>query len=297
MRAAALALAAALLAQPARAVEVALTFDDLPAHSPLPPGETRAGVARDVLRALERAEAPATGFVNGGFLQAEPDSGLALRLWREAGRPFGNHTWSHLRLTSASAAAFEADVVRNEALLAALAEGRPWRWFRYPFLAEGETPEVRARARSFLQARGYRIASVTLDFGDWAYNDPYARCAARGDAAAVAGLEARFLAAAAESLDRARALSLQAEGREVPLVLLLHLGAFDARMMDRLLDLYRSRGVRFVSLDRALADPFYRADAEALPSPEPLTLEAAVRRQGLEPPHAPSVAGLSELCR
>ena len=33
--------------------------------------------------------------------------------------------------------------------------------------------------------RGYRIAAVTMDFSDWAYNDPYARCAAKGDAKAA----------------------------------------------------------------------------------------------------------------
>ncbi|MFN4175642.1 polysaccharide deacetylase family protein [Phenylobacterium sp.] len=288
---------AALFALPARAQEVALTFDDLPAHSALPKGETRAGVARAILKALREAKAPAFGFVNGVQTEREPGSDRVLSLWRRAGHPLGNHTWSHLRLTADSAAVFEVDIVRNEPLLEARMGRADWRWFRYPYLAEGETPEVRARTRAFLKARGYRIASVTLDFADWAYNEPYARCRDKGDAAAVAALEARYLASAAESLERARALSHRLHGRDIPYVLLMHLGAFDARMAPRLLALYRSKGVRFVSLAEAEADPFYRSDVEIAPTAEPLTLEAEARGRGIEPAPAPAIADLAELCR
>jgi peptidoglycan/xylan/chitin deacetylase (PgdA/CDA1 family) len=291
------ALCALPAARPVRAQEVALTFDDLPAHSALPRGETRVGVARAILKALREAKAPAFGFVNGVQTEREPGSDQVLSLWRAAGHPLGNHTWSHLRLTADSAEAFETDIVRNEPLLEARMGQADWRWFRYPYLAEGETPEVRARARAFLKARGYRIASVTLDFADWAYNEPYARCRDKGDAAAVAALEARYLASAAEGLDRARAQSHRLYGRDIPYVLLMHLGAFDARMAPRLLALYRSKGVRFVSLAEAEADPFYWSDVEITPTAEPLTLEAEARRRGIEPAPAPDIADLAEVCR
>lgn len=297
-----LALALAVLcalpaAFPARAQEIALTFDDLPAHSALPRGEARVGVARAILKALREAKAPAFGFVNGVQTEREPGSEQVLTLWRRAGHPLGNHTWSHLRLTADSAAGFEVDIMRNEPLLEARMGKADGRWFRYPYLAEGETREVRDRARAFLKGRGYRIASVTLDFADWAYNEPYARCRDQGDEAAIAALEARYLASAAESLERTRALSQRLYGRDIPYVLLMHLGAFDARMAPRLLALYRSKGVRFVSLAEAEADPFYRSDVEITPTAEPLTLEAEARRRGIEPAPAPDIADLAEVCR
>jgi len=291
------ALCALPAALPARAQEIALTFDDLPAHSALPKGETRVGVARAILKALRKAEAPAFGFVNGVQTEREPGSDRVLTLWRAAGHPLGNHTWSHLRLTADSADAFEADVLENEPLLEARMGQADWRWFRYPYLAEGETPAVRDRARAFLKGRGYRIASVTLDFADWAYNEPYARCRDKGDEAAIAALEARYLASAVESLERTRALSQRLYGRDIPYVLLMHLGAFDARMAPRLLALYRSKGVRFVNLADAEADPFYRSDVEITPTSEPLTLEAEARRRGIAPAPAPPIADLAALCR
>src|SRR4029453_12592861 len=112
----------------------------------------------------------------------------------------------------------------NEPLLQA--HGGEWRWLRFPFLSEGETPEKRARVRGFLAKRGYRIAAVTLSFDDYAWNGPYTRCQAKGDATAVAMLEKRYLAAAGASLDYARAMSRTLYGRDIPYVLLMHVGAF-----------------------------------------------------------------------
>ncbi len=290
-----LAVAAALLAVPAVAQPIALTFDDLPAHDPLPRGDSHLETNRAILKALADAKAPAIGFVNGARTESEPATAAVLDLWRAAGHPLGNHTWSHRRLTAADTVAFEAEIVRNEAVLEPTGDGS--RWFRYPFLAEGETAEVRARARGFLAGRSYGIASVTLDFGDWAYNAAYARCRDKGDRAAITALEARFMAAAEASLDGAKTLSRRLYGREIPLVLLMHVGAFDARMTPRLLELYRKNGASFVSLDEAQSDPFYRLDTGALPNAEPLTLENEARRRGIDPPPRPGVSGLDAVCR
>lgn len=292
MRWAALAIALSI-AGPAVAQDVAVTFDDLPAHATLPPGMTRAQVARDILNALKAARVRSvTGFINGVQLEREPDSAAVLGLWRKAGHPLGNHTWSHLNLDAVGPAAFEADIGRNEALL-----GGEQPWFRYPFLAEGSKPGDRAHVRQWLAARGYRIASVTLSFDDWAFNDPYARCVAKGDAAAVAELERTYMAWAKASLDHSRALSRSLHGRDVPLVLLMHLGAFDAKMLPRLLAFYRQEGVRFVSLDTAMRDPFYQLDYETHPSDRPTTLEAESAARGVAAPakswHA---ASLDRVC-
>ncbi|MDG2521152.1 polysaccharide deacetylase family protein [Caulobacter segnis] len=297
MRRLLLGLAASLWAMSAQAQEIALTFDDLPAHAALPPGETRVGVTARLIAALADAGAPAMGFINGVQTEREPDSAAALDLWRAAGQPLANHTWSHMRLDDHSVAEFEADVARNEPMLKRRMGQEDWRWLRYPYLAEGKTPAQHAEARAMLARRGYRVAGVTLDFGDWAYNDPYARCAAKGDAAAIAELEARYIAGAAASLAYARALSKAALEREIPLVLLLHAGAFDARMMPRLLAFYRSEGVRFVTLETATRDAFYAPDVK--PSGDaPTTLENAARAKGVAVPvQGWSVTGLDGVCR
>jgi peptidoglycan-N-acetylglucosamine deacetylase len=51
-------------------------------------------------------------------------------------------------------------------------------------------------------------------------------------------------------------------GRPVPHVLLLHAGAFDAHILDRLLAAYEKAGARWISLDEALADPAYQREPD-----------------------------------
>ena len=136
------------------------------------------------------------------------------------------------------------------------------RWFRYPFLHEGDTVEKHRAVRAGLKARGYRVAEVTMDFEDYLWNDPYARCLAKGDAAALAYLHDSYLQTAEEYIDIDRGLSRQVFGKDVPYVLLLHLGAFDAKMLPELIALYRRRGFEFVAMPKALEDRAYRTDPE-----------------------------------
>ena len=129
LRSAALAgmclMAAAMLAhgagQNAPKARVALTFDDLPAHGPLPPGLTRLDIARSILGTLKEHNAPPTyGFLNARQLETTPTDIDVLQAWRAAGHPLGNHAFSHMDLHANTAAAFEQDVLANEATLRTL---------------------------------------------------------------------------------------------------------------------------------------------------------------------------------
>lgn len=281
--------ASVVVAQPARraasAPAIALTFDDIPVHGDLPPGVTREQVMRDIVAALAAARAPAQGFVTGAFGQGDPDAAAATAVWRRSGLPAGNHTRNHLNLDTLDPAQFAEQVTGNEAAVAATnAAGKPpARWFRYPFLSEGSTPARRDAARAVLAANGYRIAAVTLDFSDWTYAAPYARCMAKHDMASVATLEQGWLAAVRAKAVTARARMRALTGRDVPLVLLMHVGAFDARMLPRTLALYRQLGFRFVPLAQAQDDPFYAsANDPRLPGPTP-SLDRLAAEKGLAP--------------
>ncbi len=67
-----LALQSGWLGNKAGAQAIAITFDDLPAHSSLPKGTTRLEIAQRVIRALQDAGVPPTyGFVNGKRFEDE----------------------------------------------------------------------------------------------------------------------------------------------------------------------------------------------------------------------------------
>jgi peptidoglycan/xylan/chitin deacetylase (PgdA/CDA1 family) len=283
----------------AGAQQIAFTFDDLPAHGPLPPGETRMEVATQLIKALKKAHMPPIyGFVNGVAVEQHPETGAVLSAWREAGNPLGNHTWSHMNLNQNSLMQYEEDTEKNVSLLALQMKDADWKWFRYPFLAEGDTAAKKMGFRVYLAEHGYRIAGVTASFADYEWNEPYARCSAKGDRRAIRWLEKSYLAAADEDIGYRRAMSQQLYGREIPYVLLMHIGALDARMAPRLFKLYQSRGFSFVTLEEAEKDPFYKYDVDPKLLPGPDTLEGAIFERHLPLPQKKDYsAELAAVCK
>lgn len=254
-----------LCAQGSVAQEVALTVDDLPDHGPLPAGMTRADVARKMLAALSDAKLDGIvyGFINAGKLEKYPDEIDVLKLWRAAGQPLGNHTYTHLNFSDNPADAFEENIARNEPLLTQLMEGKDWHWFRYPYLHEGDTLEKRHAARVYLKDRGYQIAQVTLDFEDYLWNGPYARCSDKKDEKAIAWLKESYLKTAREYFKLDQQMARQIYSRDIKYVLLMHIGAFDAEMFPSLIAQMKQDGFKFVSLREAQADPAYLSDPDA----------------------------------
>jgi peptidoglycan-N-acetylglucosamine deacetylase len=132
--------------------------------------------------------------------------------------------------------------------------------FRYPFLDEGATLEKRNAVRRHLFEKGYKIAQVTIDYNDWAWNDAYTRCVMNHDHESIAWLKANIMQEAGRSLESSHALAKLLFGRDIAHILLIHVGAFDALMLDPILTNFRARGVNFVTLDEALTDPVYQID-------------------------------------
>jgi peptidoglycan-N-acetylglucosamine deacetylase len=267
-----LALACLLLSALVRAEPVAITFDDLPLNGPLAPGMTRAGIVKDVLAVLKKHRVPEVyGFINAGKLEGDTDGAEALRLWVAGGQRVGNHTYTHTDLTRNPIEVFQQDIRQNEPALALLEPTDAWRWFRYPYLHEGDALDKRRAIRAYLQQRGYRIAQVTLDYEDYLWNGAYARCLAKGDAEAIKWLRSSYLTAAARYFDADREMAKTVFGREISHVLLLHLGAFSGTILPDLFELLRQKGFTFVTLDEAQRDAIYASDPDA-PSPRGGTL-------------------------
>jgi len=244
---------ACAFATPVAARDIAITFDDLPVHSALPPGITRLMVAQDIVTTLQAAGVPQVyGFINGVQLEREPGTDAVLKVWRDAGFPLGNHGWAHLGLSKIDEATFESELEKNEPILKSLAGTTDWHWFRFPFLDEAYAdPAKRAASRAWLAAHGYRIAAVTASFADYAFNEPYARCAAKHDDAAIHELEQAYLDAASASIALSGETETAQFGKTPPDILLMHIGAFDAHMLPRLIALYKKAGFRFVTLPQA----------------------------------------------
>ena len=285
-----IALLAALMVAPpvARAESVAITFDDLPLNGVLPPNVTRVDVVKHVLAILKKQHVPQVyGFVNAKRFEGEPDGAEALKLWVAGGQRVGSHTYSHFDLSKVTAEVFLEDVRRNEPVLELLDSHDTWHWLRYPFLREGDTVEKRREVRAQLQARGYRIAQVTLDYEDYLWHNAYARCVARRDSQSIAWLHSSYLDTAGGYLDADRMMAKMIFGREISHVLLLHLGAYSSAILPDLLELLRKKGFTLVTLEEAQRDPAYVSDPDAGSKQGGTLLEQWLDARSLKYPPAP----------
>ena len=280
--------------------EMAITIDDLPAHGAAPPGMPRVEIARRIISVLKERTVPSVyGFVNGAQLRDNPGYLEILKHWVQAGFQLGNHTFSHLDIDRVTTAEYIADIEKNERFLTDFTRDDSARVFRYPYLHEGRTPLQRTRVRQWLASRRYRIAHVTVHLDDWAWNDAYARCVERSDERAIDDLKRSFMKAAMERFQWARAVSDTLFKRQIRHILLLHVGAFDALMLDELLRAFQNAGMTAITLRAAMEDPAYTLNDEIVWQGElPFLLRIAQARRAVIPP-APTtpLEGLNAVCR
>lgn len=216
-----------------------------------------------LLGKLRAADVPAVGFVNMAKTLVDgrpsPERVALLGDWLDAGMELGNHTFSHADLHLVSPEVFEANVVRGEEGLKALVEARGGRlrYFRHPCLHTGRSLDVRERVNAFLASRGYTIAPVTVDNGEWIYASAYRCLLDLGDLGTARRLREDYLDYMLRKVVYFEDQSRKLFGREVPQVLLVHANALNAHCIDQILAGLRERGYAFVPLADAIADPAY----------------------------------------
>jgi peptidoglycan/xylan/chitin deacetylase (PgdA/CDA1 family) len=264
---------AGLLASPAAAQDrrVAVTFDDLPFQATdqalCDPAQVRA-LTNAFLDMLAPLNSRATAFVNEGRMCDDIRSEVLpdiLNAWLDDGYGLGNHTFSHINIHNATPEAYLEDLDRGDDITRPLlqARGRDLVWFRHPYLFTGETPEKRAALDAGIAARGYRVATVTIDNEDWRFGQAYRRAAAAGDRVLMERIGAAYVEHMAAVLDVVEPYSADLNGGVEPVqVLLLHANGLNQDWYPAIHTLFLLRGYRFVTLDEAMADPIYgRPDA------------------------------------
>jgi peptidoglycan/xylan/chitin deacetylase (PgdA/CDA1 family)/ketosteroid isomerase-like protein len=230
---------------------VLITVDDLPiASSALHPDPAeRERITRELLAALKKHQIRAVGLVNWSKLKS-PEQEKLLGLWLEDGHELGNHSYSHPSLTDQTAEAYIADVERGRSALAEFlaARGKQPRFFRFPFLREGDTLEKLRAVRAYLAKSKQLVLPVTIDNQDWSFAQPFVE----GKPVAEEYHEALHVAVRA-----AEARGDKLVGGASPQILLLHANAVGAAEWDRLFTWLERTGHRFATADEVLAHPIF----------------------------------------
>ena len=239
---------------------VLVTIDDLPIASRRlhATDEARASLTRELLEVLARHRVTAVGFVRTAGVEGPADAAL-LASWLAAGHELGNHGHRHLDYGRTSIEAYVADSERARAWLDAFLRerGRALRFFRFPFLREGETPEKLEAMRAWLARTGQRNLPVTIDTQDWMYEEPWVLATRAGDAAAARRVGEEYLASLMVAVGHHERHATQVVGPGTPQVLLLHANAVGAGNWDRLFRWLTETGHRFATPDEVLGHPAF----------------------------------------
>jgi peptidoglycan/xylan/chitin deacetylase (PgdA/CDA1 family)/ketosteroid isomerase-like protein len=240
---------------------IVVTVDDLPVASlrwHATPA-ARATVTRGLLKALAKHHIKAVGLVVGQNVATKDDEAL-LDLWLKQGHELGNHSFRHLIYTDMEPEPYIADVEKERAALAAFLSARQasLRFFRFPFLREGDTPAKLEAMRAYLRDSGQRNLPVTIDDQDWSFEDPWMQAVQARDERRQREVGDDYLAALRLAVHRHERRSDRLFKRVVPQILLLHANAVGAAHWDALFTWLEASGHRFVTIDEALADAAYQ---------------------------------------
>jgi peptidoglycan-N-acetylglucosamine deacetylase len=247
-------------AQTRTPIKLAITFDDLPGGGWELPGHSRIEMLKNIIAVLKEHRVPRPGgFIVGGMLESHLDRYEGLDAWVQAGFVVGNHSYSHGHISELGLPRFMADIVRNREVVDALEarSGQERRYFRFPYLEEGDTREERRALWQLLERERYTLVRASVVFGDTDWADAYLRCQQRGDYVSLLALDRSYLSHALANLHWSVAATQQILGRTIPHILLLHVNAPTALNLDTLLDLYEAQGVQFISLEEAMREPAY----------------------------------------
>jgi peptidoglycan/xylan/chitin deacetylase (PgdA/CDA1 family) len=264
-----LALALALLAAPAlhgaeanrAARPLLISVDDLPVAGGdlhIDPAE-RTRIADGLLAALAKHHVHAVGLVIWGNVKSDGDRAI-LRRWLAGGHELGNHSASHLDLTKTGADAYITDVETGRAGLAgflAQEKAPAVRFFRYPYLDEGDTAAKLDAVRAYLSRSGQRGLPVTIDDQDWDFEKPWVEARRSGNRAAMERVGQEYQEALHAEIRDQEAKGDRILGRVAPQILLLHANEVGAAQWDRLFTWLEGRGYRFAAAGEVLADPAF----------------------------------------
>lgn len=238
--------------------EVAVTFDDLPASH----GDYKSITDR-LLAKLKAEKVLAIGFVNESklFFMGEIDKRTALlKQWLDDGHELGNHTFSHISVDNSTFEQYTEDLIRGETVTKMLLaeKGQKLKYYRHTQLRTGPTEEYRNKLNNFLINRGYTVAPVTIENNDFIFASAYLRAKRKGDKALQDKIATAYIEYMEKVFEHFEKLSQEFLGYEVKQTLLLHANEINADHFDKLAQMMKRRGYKFITLDGALKDEAYK---------------------------------------
>jgi peptidoglycan/xylan/chitin deacetylase (PgdA/CDA1 family) len=247
---------------PLNGLELAITVDDLFLWkgTPWARGYSPYGVAKELtttfarfgIRGVYAFSATAPAFVDEKLFRIFDD-------WVAAGHKIANHTHHHSNLNWITPSRYIEDIEQGEADIERWTRDST-KFFRFGQDARGNTPEKYQSINEYLKRNNYQTAPVGAWFYDTEFLAPHLRCINCGDAEALRLVREAYVDTAVRQLRSQLDLAKAATGKIPPMVFLMHATPLAQDCAERLLERLAACGVRFISLEQAMRDPFNHSD-------------------------------------
>lgn len=240
------------------ASEIAFTFDDAPRGD----GQIYTGKERTqkIIDELAKESIQAAFFVNPERFSGEGRLGR-IKAYANAGHLIANHTYSHPSLRKTSLKVYIEEIDRADKLIQQFSTYT--KWFRYPFLHEGDSIESRDGVRDFLSRTGYKNGYVTVDNYDYFIDDLVQQALAKNEKVNLDKACDMLTDLMWDGIQYYDAVAKKYIGN-VRHVLLMHENDIEALCLSKLVRHLRAKNWKIVSPTRAFSDPLLKDEPDTL---------------------------------
>lgn len=209
-----------------------------------------------LLNKLKDAHVEAMFFIKGKGKTGDKGKQL-LNSWNDNGHKIANHTFTHPNFNreTTTITDFKNELLENDKVINSYSNYS--KFFRYPYLKEGNTKEKVNAFREFLNSQNYRNGHVTIDASDWYIDSRLIKRLKENPNADISDFREFYLNHIWERAQFYEKLSLEINGRHINHSLLLHHNLASALFIDDLIKMFKSKEWDIISASKAYEDPVY----------------------------------------
>lgn len=244
-----LILFAIFLLSSAQAKEIAFTFDDSPrAAKGYFDGPTRAKL---LIAGLKKANVKETAFFSVSS-NLDEEGTARLEAYARAGHIIANHTHTHPDFNETGTAEYVQGFKTADALLSKIPNFE--KWFRFPYLREGNSSEKRDAMRSALSKMSYKNSYITINNYDWYMEDQFQKEIKLNPKLDFTKLKSYYVDILLRAVEYYDDMAIKHLGRSPKHIILLHETDINALFIADVVSALEKKGWNIISPRKAYKD-------------------------------------------
>ncbi len=242
--------------------QISFSFDDPNTNSNiLMDWNTRDSIIRST---LNKYNIQSILFVCGKRIDSDSGREL-LQNWDNDGHLIANHTYSHYYYHSPRATfeIFAEDIIKVDSMIEDF--DNFVKFFRFPYLKQGDTREKIDSIDNFLQDLGYRIGHVSIDASDWYIEQRLLDKFEKNPEVNIEDYKEFYLYHMLERANYYDRIATGITGRKIKHMILLHHNTVSALFLDDLINLFLDNGWEVISPLETYNDSIYSIKPDIIP--------------------------------